>query len=795
MSGIVISCSFVINERPFPMNRNMKTAWGRARGVRLALAVLSLALLTTATASAEDDIGLVLHPTPAGQATRSITMGVASEATGGAIPIFLRNTSDSVLYGVRLHATPLVDQNGVGSVTPTFDRDRRTLPNDGVLVRYDVSVSGLKALGTYTSRLYATHYNRTQTIGTLTVVHTLRTGDLRIAAITPGRSTQQFPGTGTGATFLVTISNRGSRPATVSGPIIAGLDFGGKEATQADLPALRVFDRDGRAAAASFVIPAGASTTLRVVLDGIKDAGRYNGTFSFTAAGHDPVAQVFAFEVKQGPLLPALLILLGVVIAYLIRRGFSSGRIGRVGQRRLVARLLSDVQSARSSVPDLDRREALILDTLERRLTDVSDELTIARMTKNTAALSEIDHKIDLLLDVVTARRYVTAMNPDSLRSPFEARLDEAAAFLTEITLPRDMTARFEAFSAEVRSMPDAVETTVRERFQGDVDRFVGAVEARPAVVEALPLRVLNRIAKGKEFADAGRFTDARAELAAAQMSFARVLAEDLLARVPDTDSAPPGFAVGWPRFRAGTVDGLKAVRRQRRGEDAAEAYRRAWQDYVIELASKLRSSAARERRKAAGSRRDQLTKVMEACDAAGARALEFDPQAVEAYRYAVQEYLTALGRKPSAAGVRAALEEAHLPPPLTVVAAGLGSNGRPERVTPSGTQSVASLTRLIRKRHVGLALVAGVVAIPTGLALLWAPNDVWGSFTDGAAIFGWGFGIQALAGLLDARRLGWAVSRSAAAAPQRQTQAAGPKPVRRLPRPVVGARSSALEE
>lgn len=777
------------------MNRKTKSARVRARCVRLAPAVLILALTTANVASAEDDIGLVMQATPAGQPANAISFGVASEATGGTVPIFIRNSSSDVLYGVRMRATPLVDEGGVVATTPVFDRESRTLPNDGVLVRYDVSVSGLKALGTYTSRLYATHFNRTQTLGTLKVVHTLKRGDLVVGAITPGRATQQFPGTGTGASFLVTITNRGETPATITGPVLAGLDLGGAEKTQADQPTLRVLDPNGRAISGSFVIPAGGSTTIRVALDGVKDAGRYAGTLRFSAAGHDPVAQVFSFEVKQGPLLPALLILLGVVIGFLVRRTFSSGRIGRIGQRRLAARLISDVQSARASIDDLDRREDLILDTLERRLTDLSDELTIARLTKNTAVLSEIDHKIDLFVDLVTARRYVAAMNPPSSRSGYEERLDEVAAFLTEVTPERDLSARFEAFSAELRAMPGAVERAVRERFHADVDRFVGAVEARPAVVEALPLRVLDRITKGKELAEAGRFTDARAELAGAQMSFARVLAEDLLARVPDADEAPPGFAVGWPRFRASAVESLKAVRRQRRGEDAAQAYRHAWQDYVIELSSKLRSSATRERRKAAGARKDQFGTVMEACDAASARAVEFDPSAVDAYRYGVQEYLKALGRKPSAAGFRAALEEAHLPPPLTVVAAGLGSNGRPERVTPAGKDSVASLTKLIRKRQLGLAIVAGVAAIPTGLAILWAPNEVWGTFTDGAAIFGWGFGVQAIAGVLDARRLGWAVSRGAAAAPLRELGTAGPKPARRLPRPVVGARSSALEE
>jgi hypothetical protein len=778
------------------MNTNVIAARGRARCARLALWALPLLFLPTPIpAYAEDDMGLVLQASPAGQATTSISLGIATEATSGTIPIFIRNTGRSVLYGVRLRATPLVGEDGEVSVTPTFDRDRRTLPNDGVVVRFDVSVGRLDALGRFTSKLYATQYNRTQTLGTLTVVHTLRHGALQIDAITPARSTLVFPGTGTTASFLVTILNRGDAPASIESLILAGLDAGGVEAASESMPSLRVLARDGGPARAPYTIAAGGRTTLLVVLDGVKGAGRFTGSLRLTAPGHDTIEQVFAFEVKQGVLLPALLILLGVLVTYTLRRTYSSGRIAGVGQRRVLERLRSDLQRIRTTVGDLDPREALVVDTLEQRLDDMAHELSFARVTKDAAALGEVDHKIDLLPDLVTARRYVNAMNPAVLRSTHDARLDEAAAFLTETTPAPDLPARFEHYASELRAMPASVEATVRERFQSDVDRFLSAVEASPAVVESLPLRVLSRIAKGKELAEAGRFTDARAELSGAQMSFARVMAEDLLARLPDGDSAPPGFAAGWPRFRASTAESLKAVRRQRRGDVAAEAYRTVWQDYVIELSTKLRAAAARERRKAAGTRKEQFARVIEACDAAGSLAIEFDPRAVEAYRYAVQGYLTALGRKPSSAGVRAALEEAHLPPPLTVVTAGLGSNGRPARVTPSAGQSVASLTALIRKRHVGLALVAGVAAIPSGLAVLWAPNEVWGSVADGAAAFGWGAGLTAIAGLFDARRLGFALARRTAPDRIVDASAPGPAPMRRLPRPALRARSSALEE
>jgi hypothetical protein len=738
--------------------------------VRVALSVLALSLLAFTNARAEDRIGIVLSASPSGAATRAVTMGVAAEATSGSIPIFLRTNRQETLYGVGLSATPLRDENGVVSVTPAFDRETRTIPSGGALRRVDVTVSGLKALGTFRSTLYATHGSRTQTLGTLTVIHARRSNELQIASIVPARGVQQLPLAATRVTVLMTVKNTSDTDASITAPEIAGLTFNGDGTSQADMPTVRVSDRDGRSVGGPFVVAAGDAITMRLVLDDVKRTGRYSGTLGVSAGGHEPVEQSFGFDVKQGPLLPAVLIALGVAISYAIRRRYSSGRIGRTGQRRLVARLLSDVSDLRLNTGELERREALILDAFERQLVDISDELELARFTKKTDVMSEIDQKIDLFLDVVAARRHVRAMTPESLQARFEPALDQAARFLAEPVSGAGSAARFASLSDVVCEIPASVEAAVRERFRGDVDRFIAAVEASPAVVETLPIRVLDGVDAARQLADAARFVEARAELARAQLAFARVLAEDLLARIPDPDAPPPGSTGGWPRFRAATVDALKAVRRQRRGEHAAEAYRRIWQDYLIELSTRLKSSAARERRAATGARKELLTRVVEASDEAASKAIDFDPASVDAYRVAVEGYLRGTGVKPNSSRLRSALEDAHLPPPLTVVAAGLRDDGE-RRVTPSGAQSAASLTKQVRKRHWSLALFAAVVAIPAGLAMLWAPNDTWGDLADGATIFAWGLGLQALAAIVDARRLGWAVSRDAASARRAGTE------------------------
>jgi hypothetical protein len=749
------------------MKRTSLKANGRALRAMLACAALALSIFAPSSVRAEDAIGIVLSASPSGAETKAIAMRIPADATDGSIPIFARITGEDTLFGVEFSATPLVDEKGVASVTPAFDPPQRTIPSGGALRRLELKVSELQALGTFTSTLYATIGNRTQTLGTLTVAHTRRSGELFVSSIAPARSIRQIPGAGTRVTMLVTVRNNGDSEAALVRPVIAGLATGGDTKQQARLPAVVVSEQDGRPTDGPFILGPGQQSTLTVVLDDVKDTGAYTGTLRVSAAGHDPVEQSFAFQVKQGAALPVALIALGVAIAYAIRRRYSSGRISRAGQRRVVARLLSDLEPMRRGVRDLEPREAEILESLVRRLGDVSDELELAGVSRSAGVLTEIDHKIDLFMDFVTARRHVRAMTPKALQEPFESQLEDVAAFLTEATQPVELEARFGTFAARVGEMPQAVEASVRDRFQSDVDRFLAEMEAGSVAAEGLPLRVLKRVANARQLADAGRFTEARSDLGGAQLAFARFLAEDLAARMPDPSSGPPGFEIGWQRFRAATLEDLKGVRRERRAQHAAEAYRSVWQDYVVELATRLKAAASRERRKSSDARREQLVRVMTLCDETVAKALEFDPSTVDAYRRGVEGYLAPVGRRRSSAMLRSMIEEAQLPPPLTVVAAGLGDNGRRPRPTPRGAESAASLTEQIRKRHFGLALASAVVAIPAGLALLWAPNDTWGNLADGVTIFFFGLGLYAVAAAFDSLRLGSKLARSSAPARQ----------------------------
>jgi len=747
--------AFVVNVVPFPMKRTL-TFGTRARRSAAVAAAAALAILPLTGAAASENIGLVMAASPSGVATNSVTMRIPAEATTGSVPLFISTSGSSTLFSVEFGATPLRDaEGGVTSVTPAFDRTKRTIPAGGELRRLDVSVSGLDALGHFTSTLYAKSGGHTQTLGTLTVVHTLRSGELAIASIARARGSQSFPGQKATITLLVTVRNLGDRTLQIESPVIERLTLHG---AQAGRPVVRVTERDGSSPAARLTVPPRGSTTLRVLLTGIDKTGEYAGALRVAGDGTEPAEQTFAFDVKQGPLFPALLIAFGVVVAFGLRWLLSSGAVARAGRRRIAARLLTDIREARG-VSDLEPREKRVLETLERRAEDVADELERARSTRRTGVLVEIDAKLDVFADLVAARRLVRAMKPAALQQPFERALTDGIALLAEETPAGDP--RLAAAAATFAGLPAAVAAETRARFHADVDALLKTAESSPTISSVLPVRIVERIETSKRLADEGRFADAHAELGAAQLAFARALAEDFLERLPEADEPPPGFVTGWQKFRSQIADGLRRAARQRRGSAAADAYRVVWQTYATELAARLQAAAGRERRGAPAARKEQLASVVEACEEATAQATELDPRAVETFARALDSFLGGSARR-SATRARMEPDRFALPVPLTVIAAGLKDAEPITRPAHDAARSASLLSKQIHRRHVGLAAVAAVVAIPSGLALFWAPNDVWGTFADGAAVFGWGATLTVVAAVADSTRLGMLAARDA---------------------------------
>ena len=743
------------------MKRSLTFGTRARRGAAAAVAVI-LAILPLTGAFAEN-IGLVVSASPSGVATRSVTLRIPAESTSGSIPLFISTSGTSTLFSVDFGATPLRDpEGGVTTVTPTFDPSKRTITVGGEMRRVDVGVSGLDALGTFTSTLYAKNGSRTQTLGTLTVVHTLRTGELSIASIAPARGSQPFPGSKATVALLVTVRNNGERDLRLAAPVIERLTVGG---SQADRPRLRVSERDGKPAAGSVTIPARGTTTLRVVLTGIDKTGAYAGTLRVAADGTEPAEQTFAFDVKQGPAFPAMLILLGVMVAFGLRWLLASGSVGRAGGCRIAERLLADIRDVRASAPDLEAREKRVLETFERRVTDVSDQLGRARSTRRAGVLAEVDTKLDVFADLVVARRLVRAMKPTAVQEPFEQTLAGGVVLLSEDAGPDD--ARLASAAKTFAELPGVVAAETRARFHADVDALLATAESSPTISAALPVRIVERIDASKRLADAGAFAEAHAELGAAQLAFARALAEDFLERLPDADEPPPGFVTGWHKFRSQIADGLRAAARQRRGAAAADAYRVVWQTYTTELAARLKAAAGRERRGASAPRKQQIAAIVEACETAIEQASALDPRAGATFEGALEEFLAGGGKR-SAARTRAELEQYRLPVPLSVIAAGLKDVEAVGRPAHDAAAAGNVVSKQIRRRHLGLAALAAVAAIPAGLAIFWAPNETWGTFSDGAAVFGWGAGLTFVAAVADASRVGLLAARDVRRAPRR---------------------------
>jgi len=177
-------------------------------------------------ARADDSRGTVLSLVPNGPGVDAVTLHVPAQASEGSMPLFLRQSGVEALTGVRLSATPLLDEDGTEATTPTFDPPDSNIPASGGLLQVALKVAKLTTLGTFTSSLFATSGNRVQTPATLAVVHIRKSNALQVQQIQTARASKFFPGVRTHVTMLVTIRNNGNTDILFSKPVIADLSVG-----------------------------------------------------------------------------------------------------------------------------------------------------------------------------------------------------------------------------------------------------------------------------------------------------------------------------------------------------------------------------------------------------------------------------------------------------------------------------------------------------------------------------------------------------------------------------------------
>jgi hypothetical protein len=548
-------------------------------------------------------------------------------------------------------------------------------------------------------------------------------------------------------------------------PVALALEGPNNSRLQTPLSSVTVTDEGGQKVTQPFTLKSGETRRYKMTIEGLSDAGQYTGTLRVGALDAQPIDKPITFVVKASAFCAALLIGVGVLVGYLLRRYGTRDRPRLLQQRRLLV-LASEVNVLEREVGQLNDDEKGIFALIRRWINDLYEDVQVGVVKDADAAVELLDKKLTLIPLWVNVRRRVEAVRPPELAEPFRARLDAVRNILREKQPALDALKQAQA---SLDALPGEIDNTVKDDltkrlndFKAEVEQFRDTVTDQK-IRDAIRDKVETARARAAADVAAGRFDSARADFNDARGEYARLLADNLRASL-DNASLPPGFDnAQWQALKSDVAAHLDQVSKASDPEVAIAAYRSAYTSYLQKLAVTLRGEVE-QRLALLKAQADKFTEedlkrhtadlneIFKQLDDVTKRLAAGElTEAAGIYQQA-KDALTRIvgalkaGGMAMGASVSDALVDA-LPAGAIPRSGGelptVAVLGREPRERPT----VESLTRRLRWYDLGVTFIIFLVAVVLGLYLLWINNPTWGGWGDRLTAVLWGLGLHQVAG------------------------------------------------
>lgn len=487
--------------------------------------------------------------------------------------------------------------------------------------------------------------------------------------------------------------------------------------------------RLGLADARSIELPS-TGADLEVELSGLDAPGRYEGKLRLLAPGRTPQDITYTVTVRDGAGFASLLIAVGAIVSYAVQWWVGKRR-SRLVQQKALERLrdrLQDLQ-ARAGLLDRDRRllEALLRE-LDDKLYQLEDGDALA-----ADALARFARRTELTELLIKAGQDVERL-PVAARGEPRRQLDGHALALTDHT-PDDAKLK------ELESSLNAIASTSVRR--GALVELLAALDAavdqaRGALSPALRGRLTAEVDPALRDAHAAAGRDQLDELdrtlKLGRHALAKVQGAALAELLPE--SAPEIFDDA-ARYQALRGDVTSTLTQLAATADTDAAVR-LYEDAIARVASAMAAATARW------------------CRA----EVEGKPPEVQGKLRALAAEAEAARSRPSAEMLAIALRVRHDAEELAGgpegIQTGADTSATGDRDAHDALAAIPWLAAIVgdRRRRTRrlIALGDGVVlvtvtliAIATGLKLLWAGNPTWGGWNDGLTAILWGAGLHAI--------------------------------------------------
>ena len=473
--------------------------------------------------------------------------------------------------------------------------------------------------------------------------------------------------------------------------------------------------------------PAGAMLEIEVA--GLDGPGKYEGKLRLLADGRTPLEVGYTITVRDGVLCAALMIALGAMLSYGVQWWISKRRV-RLVQQSTLERLGERVQelARRDGVADRDHRLlGELLHQLDCDLEDLDDDKTLA-----DDYLARFARRVELAAALVKTGQDVERL-PLAARGAQRTRLDAIALTLADRSAD---DAKLKSVETELATIAG---TGVRRIALTELMTALDAAvdQARRALPTALHKRLADDVggplAAAHTAAGLDQLDALDDRLAAARLALARIQGAALAPRLP---AAPPDIFAApddAPRYQALRNEVLATLT----SLDAATEPDLAVQLYdtaLTRVARELCSATARWCRAQADGTPDEAIKLRAFADEAEAARGKPAAEALEIIDR-VKRDAAALVPGPEAKGIDAIPRSAAPRSALaTIPHLGPIALPRPRRAR-----------RLLALGDVIVLVAVTLIAVASGLKLLWVGSPTWGGWGDWLTAILWGAGLHAV--------------------------------------------------
>lgn len=513
---------------------------------------------------------------------------------------------------------------------------------------------------------------------------------------------------------------------------------------------VEVQDDAGETLSGIVELPADRSRHLRLIVPGIREAGRYTGKVRIAGQDAAPTVVPVTVYVRYSVWIAGLLILAGIAISDYIRRYQRKHRPLLV-QRRRAAELLEALAGAERQIAatgGATADQADVIRTLREKLEAVYDDPDAGAAADAGARLVLYGARLGLLTEWVNAEREVAAVDDDAAREDLARKLAPVRAALLGGT-PEEVKA-----AAQVaRGLPAEIHAALRQRFLDQIATFEKEVADQRAAhptddpfLASMDAAVQQQLTAAAAAARAGNLAAAEARYEEARTAFAELLAQELQQRLAQP---APGWldAARWTDLKRDVQSALTLVSTGRTSDARIQAFKGAQRLYLRQMSGALiravddrvarNPNLADDKKKALAGVRTQAADALDRAvrtDLHGA-AVAF-ATAEQGYRDFLQQLAasgqqmggTPLGEPAALAGVPGLLGRG------AVVLA---------PATPVRRLTAAQLGAHIARRDTRISIAVAIAAMVLGISLLWAGKLIWGSAGDMLAAFLWGLGLH----------------------------------------------------